>query len=338
MSEESNTSPSPIQDMTQEKEKEAQNLQEPPQPQEQKREEQKKEEEHKVASPLSTSDEITVSNDTSTPLTSEEGENLQEPPQPQEQKEEEEEHKVASPLSTSDDTTVSTDTSTPLTSEEEEENSSTAASHVGGEMASSTEDEDVDVDIISLSSPCVRPARRPVQDSHKIDDDYDSPSQAKKKEIDDNDSHSQGKEKKIKTEPTQDDTPSPFLERVFTDIECEIGFLNSIIDFEKKHNRYPFFDYNAVIVFIKDWLQVEATSRQMTDAIVKLRKKYIDTKLKMGVHENFSDSRDQTAFNLAHEIWSSVTEEDWTILKLGIIAPAHRDEQAGRGGDSPGCS
>ncbi|GMY31515.1 probable transcription factor At1g61730 [Fagus crenata] len=303
MSEESNTSPSPIQDMTQEKEKEAQNLQEPPKPQEQKREEQKKEE-HKVASPLSTSDERTVSNDTSTPLTSEEEENLQEPPQPQEQKEEE--HKVASPLSTSDDTTVSTDTSTPLTSEEEEENSSTAASHVGGEMTSSTEDEDVDVDIISLSSPCVRPARRPVQDSHKIDDDYDSPSQAKKKEIDDNDSHSQGKEKKIKTEPTQDDTPSPFLERVFTDIEY--------------------------------WLQVEATSRQMTDAIVKLRKKYIDTKLKMGVHENFSDSRDQTAFNLAHEIWSSVTEEDWTILKLGIIAPAHRDEQASRGGDSPGCS
>ncbi|GMY31478.1 hypothetical protein FCV25MIE_26720 [Fagus crenata] len=145
MSEESNTSPSPIQDMTQEKEKEAQNLQEPPKPQEQKREEQKKEE-HKVASPLSTSDERTVSNDTSTPLTSEEEENLQEPPQPQEQKE---------------------------------------------------RDEDVDVDIISLSSPCVRPARRPVQDSHKIDDDYDSPSQAKKKEIDDNDSHSQGKEKKI---------------------------------------------------------------------------------------------------------------------------------------------
>ena len=292
MSEESNSSPSPIEDMTQEKEKEAQNLQEPPQPQEQNREEQKKEEEHKVASPLSTSD----------------------------------------------DTTVSTDTSTPLTSEEDEENTSTAASHVGGEMASSTEDEDVDVDIISLSSPCVRPARRPVQESHKIDDNHDSPSQAKEKEIDDNDSHSQGKEKKIKTEPTQDDNPSPFLERVFTDIECEIGFLNSIIDFEKKHNRYPFFDYNAVIVFIKDWLQVEATSRQMTDAIVKLRKKYIDTKLKMGVHENFSDSRDQTAFNLAHEIWSSVTEEDWTILKLGIIAPAHRDERAGCGGDSPGCS
>ncbi|GMY31471.1 probable transcription factor At1g61730 [Fagus crenata] len=278
MSEESDTSPSPIQDMTQEKEKEAQNLQEPPQPQEQNKEE------HKVANPLSTSNERTVSNDTSTPLTSEEEENLQKPPQPQEQKEEEE-HKVASPLSTSDDTTVSTDTSTPLTSEEEEEeNTSTAASHVG--------------------------ARRPVQDSHKTDDNHDSPSQAKEKEIDDNDSHSQGKEKKIKTEPTQDDTPSPFLERVFTDIECEIGFLNSIIDFGKKHNRYPFFYYNAVIVFIKDWLQVEATSRQMTDAIVKLRKKYVDIKLKMGVHENFSDSRDQTAFNLAHEIWSRVTEED----------------------------
>ena len=39
MSEESPTSPSPILDMTQEKEQEAQNLQESPQPQEQQREE-----------------------------------------------------------------------------------------------------------------------------------------------------------------------------------------------------------------------------------------------------------------------------------------------------------
>uniref|UniRef100_A0A2N9HF29 Uncharacterized protein n=1 Tax=Fagus sylvatica TaxID=28930 RepID=A0A2N9HF29_FAGSY len=138
MSEESPTSPSPILDMTQEKEQEAQNLQESPQPQEQQREEH----------------------------------------------------------TTSDDKTVSLDSSTPLTSQEEKK--------------------EEEVGIISLSSPCVTVAKLPVQDSDK-DHDHDF--------------HSQGKEKKIKTESTQDDTPRPFLERVFTDIDCEIGFLNSIIDY-----------------------------------------------------------------------------------------------------------
>uniref|UniRef100_A0A2N9FSY9 Glabrous enhancer-binding protein-like DBD domain-containing protein n=1 Tax=Fagus sylvatica TaxID=28930 RepID=A0A2N9FSY9_FAGSY len=214
MSEESPTSPSPILlDMTQEKEQEAQNLQESPQPQEQQREEH----------------------------------------------------------TTSDDKTVSLDSSTPLTSQEEKK--------------------EEEVGIISLSSPCVTVAKLPVQDSDK-NHDYDF--------------HSQGKEKKIKTESTQDDTPRPFLERVFTDIDCEIGFLNSIIDYYATNEIYPFYDHHVLYDFNKNWLEINATSRQTIDAIVKLRRKYFETKVKMGVNKNFSDPRDQKAFHLAQSIWGCV--------------------------------
>jgi hypothetical protein len=47
---------------------------------------------------------------------------------------------------------------------------------------------------------------------------------------------------------------------VFTDIDCEIGFLNSIIDYYEKNKKYPFFDYIAADDFIKNWLQVDVTS------------------------------------------------------------------------------
>ena len=41
------------------------------------------------------------------------------------------------------------------------------------------------------------------------------------------------------------DTPRPFLERVFTDIDCEIGLLNSIIDYYGTNKKYPSFYYIA---------------------------------------------------------------------------------------------
>ncbi|GMY31469.1 putative transcription factor [Fagus crenata] len=226
MSEESPTSPSPILDMTQEKEQEAQNLQESPQPQEQQREEH----------------------------------------------------------TTSDDKTVSLDSSTPLTSQEEKK------------------EEEEEVGIISLSSPCVTVAKLPVQDSDK-NHDYDF--------------HSQGKQKKIKTESTQDDTPRPFLERVFTDIDCEIGFLNSIIDYYATNEIYPFYDHHVLYDFNKNWLEINATSRQTIDAIVKLRRKYFETKVKMGVNKNFSDPRHQKAFHLAQSIWGCVSDFFWKKVKSG---------------------
>ncbi|GMY31517.1 putative transcription factor [Fagus crenata] len=226
MSEESPTSPSPILDMTQEKEQEAQNLQESPQPQEQQREEH----------------------------------------------------------TTSDDKTVSLDSSTPLTSQEEKKQ------------------EEEEVGIISLSSPCVTVAKLPVQDSDK-DHDHDF--------------HSQGKEKKIKTESTQDDTSRPFLERVFTDIDCEIGFLNSIIDYYAKNEIYPFYDHHVLYDFNRNWLEINATSRQTIDAIVKLRRKYFETKVKMGVNKNFSDPRHQKAFHLAQSIWGCVSDFFWKKVKSG---------------------
>ena len=237
MSEESSTSPSLIQDMTQEKEgqeEEAQNLQE------QQREEQIQEEhegEH------TTSADKTVSLDRSTPPTSQEEKN---------QEEHEGEH------TTSDEKTVSLDRSTPLTSQEEK----------------NQEEEKVGI-------------------------------------IDYHDSYSQGKEKKMKTEPT----PGPFLERVFTDIDCEIGLLNSLIDYYETNKKYPFFDYIAADDFIQNWLEISDVSfSQMAGAILRLRKKFIMIVVQIGLN-NISDSRDREAFNLAHNIWSNVTEQDLKNLE-----------------------
>jgi hypothetical protein len=60
--------------------------------------------------------------------------------------------------------------------------------------------------------------------------------------------------------------PDRFFE--FTDIDSEIGFLSSIIDYYARIKKYPFFDHIAADDFIKYWLQVDVTFSQMADAIL----------------------------------------------------------------------
>lgn len=148
--------------------------------------------------------------------------------------------------------------------------------------------EDNNEDIITVPPSPETPSKRPVQDSN---------------------------------EDSRDDTPRSFLEKVLTDINYEIGFLNGLIDFHDMNVRYPYYEYLALQDFIKNWLQIDTTHRKMLDVIVKLRKKYMKTKAKTDVSMHFSDPRDQRAFNLAHKIWSDAIEEDWKLLKLGVIAP-----------------
>lgn len=177
--------------------------------------------------------------------------------------------------------------------EEEHTPTSPNASHAGHaeeheEQEEKKEDNNEDIITVSLSPPPETPSKRPVQDSNE-------------------DSH--------------DDTPRSFLEMVLTDINYEIGFLNGFIDFHDMNVRYPYYEYFALQDFIKNWLQIDTTHLKMLDVIVKLRKKYIKTKAKTDVSMHFVDPRYQRAFNLAHKIWSDAIEEDWKLLKLGVIAP-----------------
>nr|POF06287.1 hypothetical protein CFP56_51569 [Quercus suber] len=174
---------------------------------------------------------------------------------------------------------------------------------------------------MTVSPPPESPSKGPVQDSDE--------------------ENTQGMEKKQKTTVHEDDTPPrPFLEMVLTDIDHEIGFLTSLVNFHETYMVYPYFDSVSLEKFIKNWLQIETSNQKLLEVIVKLRKKYMKTNSKMGVSENFSDARDQKAFNLAHKLWSNEKEEDWKLLKMGIIAPVLRgpDEEPDAAGGDPGCS
>ena len=183
------------------------------------------------------------------------------------------------------------------------------------------QEDDEFVDIMTVSPPPESPSKRPVQVSDE--------------------ENTRGMEKKQKTTVPEDDTPPrPFLEMVLTDIDHEIGFLTSLVNFHETYMVYPYFDSVSLEQFIKNWLQIETSNQKLLEVIVKLRKKYMKTNTKMGVSENFSDARDQAAFNLAHKLWSNEKEEDWKLLKMGIIAPVPHgpDEEPDAAGGDPGCS
>ncbi|KAK4576334.1 hypothetical protein RGQ29_027054 [Quercus rubra] len=271
----------PIQDMTEEKEEErqkqeAQTLQELPQ-------QQQTEEDTATSLNVSHAGEQTIAEQPKEPEQGQEEEkeqeaqNLQELPQQQQREEEED----------------------------------TATSHYNASNAREQEQGQEDVDISSATLPLmmkmkmnkwrlspVTPAKRPAQKSDVKDEDC------------------QGIKKKTRTKVTCDKPPTTFLESVLTDVDYEIGFLNCIIDYYHNNARYPYYDYIAVDDFIKNWLEVDATQRQLIDVILKLRKKHKETLAKMGVAKKFSDPHHQRAFNLAQSIWTnSGFKEDWKNLK-----------------------
>ena len=109
-----------------------------------------------------------------------------------------------------------------------------------------------------------------------------------------------------------------YIQRVWTDVDVEIGLLNGIIDYNTRNGRYPFYDFCCFNDFIENWLQVDVTKQQFIDVVRKLRKKYLTNTVRKGSTVDFADPRDQTAFNLAHKIWGTAQsrEEDWKGQKL----------------------
>ena len=278
----------PIQDMTEEKEEErqkqeAQTLQELPQQQQQ------TEEDTATSLNASHAGEQTIA------------EQPKEPEQGQEEKEQKAQNLQELPQQ-----------------QQREEEEDTATSHYNASNAREQEQGQEDVDISSATLPLmmkmkmnkwrlspVTPAKRPAQKSDVKDEDC------------------QGIKKKTRTKVTCDKPPTTFLESVLTDVDYEIGFLNCIIDYYHNNARYPYYDYIAIDDFIKNWLEVDATQRQLIDVILKLRKKHKETLAKMGVAKKFSDPHHQRAFNLAQRIWTnSGFKEDWKNLKKSrFIAP-----------------
>ncbi|XP_023915817.2 uncharacterized protein LOC112027367 [Quercus suber] len=275
----------PIQDMTEENEEgqkqEAQTLQELPQ---QQQTEEEKEEDTATSLNASHAGEQTI-------------EEQPKEPEPGQEEEKEQEAQYLQEL--------------PQQQQREEEEEDTATSDYNAFNARGQEQGQEDVDISSATLPLmmkmkmnkwrlspVTPAKRPAQKSDVKDEDC------------------QGIKKKTRTKVTCDKPPTTFLESVLTDVDYEIGFLNCIIDYYHNNARYPYYDYIAVDDFIKNWLEVDATQRQLIDVILKLRKKYKETLAKMGVAKKFSDPHHQRAFNLAQRIWTnSGFKEDWKNLK-----------------------
>jgi hypothetical protein len=109
-----------------------------------------------------------------------------------------------------------------------------------------------------------------------------------------------------------------YIDRILTDVDTQIGFLNGIIDYYSTNGRYPFHDLNALDDFIDNWLQVDLPEdEELIDLVRKLRTKYLRTMARKGATGDFADPRDQMAFNLGNKIWGAGSNDEyWKGLKL----------------------
>ena len=102
----------------------------------------------------------------------------------------------------------------------------------------------------------------------------------------------------IKIKTTSSTYKGSYIQRVWTNVDIEIGLLNGIIDYNTRNGRYPFDD------FIANWLQVDIPKQRLIDVVRRLRKKYLGAIGRKGdAAVDFADPRDQIAFNLANKIW-----------------------------------
>jgi hypothetical protein len=124
-------------------------------------------------------------------------------------------------------------------------------------------------------------------------------------------------EKKIE-EKVEEPNKGSYIQRVWTDVDTEIGVLNGIIDYNTRKGRYPFCHFICLDDFIANWLQVDVTKQRLIDVVRKLRKKYLTNMVRKGSTVDFADPHDQIAFNLAHKIWGTAqgNDEDWKGQKL----------------------
>jgi hypothetical protein len=134
--------------------------------------------------------------------------------------------------------------------------------------------------------------------------------------------------------PPADENPrnepiGDFVQRVSTDVDIEIGFLNNIIDYHKIKGEYPFHNLEVLDDFTGNWLRVEIPEyAQLIRLVRKLRRKYLLTMARRGPTEDFADPLVQTAFDLASILWGDggSDKEYWQGLKYTV---PQRDDSSG---------
>jgi hypothetical protein len=119
-----------------------------------------------------------------------------------------------------------------------------------------------------------------------------------------------------------------FVDRVWTDVDTEIRFLNSIIDYHKIKGEYPFHNLEALDDFTENWLRADVPEyEQLIHVVRKLRRKYLSTMARRGPTGYFADTRVQTAFDLAFILWGDRSDKRYW-LSLPYTAP-QRDDASG---------
>ncbi|KAE8125663.1 hypothetical protein FH972_020442 [Carpinus fangiana] len=112
-----------------------------------------------------------------------------------------------------------------------------------------------------------------------------------------------------------------FVEKVWTDVDTEIGFLKSIVDYHKIKGEYPFHNLEALYDFTENWLRVDVPeNEQLIIAVRKLRRKYLLTMARRGPNGDFADPLVQRAFDLAFILWGDGGDKQYW-LSLHYTAP-----------------
>ncbi|XP_059442153.1 probable transcription factor At4g00610 [Corylus avellana] len=131
-----------------------------------------------------------------------------------------------------------------------------------------------------------------------------------------------------KNSPPRNEPIDVFVERVWTDVDTEIGFLNNIIDYNKIKGEYPFHNLEALDDFTENWLRVDVPEyEQLIHEVRKLRRKYLLTMARRGPKGDFADPLVQTAFDLAFILWGDESDKQYW-LNLKYTAP-QQDEASG---------
>ncbi|KAE8125667.1 hypothetical protein FH972_020446 [Carpinus fangiana] len=132
-----------------------------------------------------------------------------------------------------------------------------------------------------------------------------------------------------KNSPPRNEPIGDFVERVWTDVDTEIGFLKSIVDYHKIKGEYPFHNLEALYDFTENWLRVDVPeNEQLIIAVRKLRRKYLLTMARRGPNGDFADPLVQRAFDLAFILWGDGGDKQYW-LSLHYTAPQRRDDSSG---------
>ncbi|XP_073138777.1 GLABROUS1 enhancer-binding protein-like [Henckelia pumila] len=144
---------------------------------------------------------------------------------------------------------------------------------------------------------------------------------AEEKEMEDKES----KRSKKKPEPQSEssvkksveETKKQLFQRLWSQ-DDEIVVLEGMVEYAEKKRSDPVADLNAFHDFIKKNLHVDVTRAQLQDKIRRLKKKYVNNKIKekkVGKDMTFSKPHEQKAYELSKIVWGSEKGKETGVEK-----------------------